>query len=128
MIELLRPDRHRAGPPERPEDFAGTVRLHYLRRPEEPGAVELIGVFFEPGGRTIPHTHSTDQALYIVEGEGIVATERERRLVRPGDIAVIPANTWHWHGATRTSAMLHISMRPAGPSNWTVERKDWDDY
>jgi len=128
MIEVVKPRRGQAGPPDRPEYFSGTVRLHHLVRPAEAGKVELIGVFFEAGARTIPHVHSTDQALYVVEGEGIVATERERRIIRPGDIAVIPASTWHWHGATRTSAMMHLSMRPAGPTDWTVEKKNWDDY
>ncbi|MDQ7844707.1 MAG: cupin domain-containing protein, partial [Armatimonadota bacterium] len=116
MIEVVKPQRERAGPPDRPEYFSGRVRLHHLVRPTDPGRVELIGVFFEPGARTIPHVHSTDQALYVLEGEGIVATEHERRIIRPGDVAVIPAHTWHWHGATRTSAMLHLSMRPAGPT------------
>jgi len=125
---VVKPQRAKAGPPERPEYFAGTVRVHNLVRPEEAGKAELIGVFFEAGGRTVPHVHSTDQALYIVEGEGIVATERERRIVRPGDIALIPAGTWHWHGATKTTAMVHLSMRPSGPTNWTVEKRNWDEY
>jgi quercetin dioxygenase-like cupin family protein len=128
MIDVLKPDRSKAGPPERPEDFSGTVRLHYLLRPEAPGKIELIAVYFDAGSRTIPHIHSTDQALYVVEGEGIVATEDRRRIIRPGDVAFIPAGTWHWHGATRASAMMHISMRPSGPSNWKVEKKNWDEY
>jgi quercetin dioxygenase-like cupin family protein len=125
---VVKPDRAKRQPPDRPEYFSGRVRTQNLVRPEEPGKVELIGVFFEAGGRTVPHVHSTDQALYIVEGEGIVATERERRTVRPGDIAVIQAGTWHWHGATRTTAMTHLSMRPSGPTDWTVEKKNWDEY
>ncbi len=128
MIEIVKAQRQHAVAPERPEYFSGTVRLQYLTRPADAGKVELIAVFFEAGARTIPHIHSTDQALYVVEGEGIVATERGRRIIQPGDIAIIPANTWHWHGATRTSAMLHISMRPAGPSNWQVEKRDWEQY
>lgn len=128
MIDVLKPDRTKAAPPERPEDFSGTVRLHYMQRPKDPGKAELIAVYFEAGSRTIPHTHSTDQALYVVEGEGIVAAEDRRRIIRPGDIAFIPANTWHWHGATRASAMMHISMRPSGPSNWKVEKRNWDEY
>jgi len=26
------------------------------------------------------------------------------------------------------SAMMHISMRPSGPSNWKVEKKNWGEY
>jgi len=126
-MEVLRPERREAREPEKREHFSGPVQLHYLLRPEQPGGVELIGVYFSAGARTVPHVHSTDQALYILEGEGIVATEDERRTVRPGDIAVIPAGSWHWHGATPTSAMAHLSMRPAGPTDWTVDRKNWGE-
>lgn len=125
---IVKPNREMAQQPDRPEYFSGRVRTHNLVRPEEEGRAELIGVFFDAGARTRPHIHSTDQALYIVEGEGIVATERERRTVRPGEIAVIPAGVWHWHGATKTTAMMHLSMRPSGPTNWAVEMKNWDEY
>jgi quercetin dioxygenase-like cupin family protein len=128
MIQVVSPQRREAREPEKREHFSGSVQLHYLVRPEQPGGVELIGVYFPAGARTIPHVHSTDQALYILEGEGIVATEHDRRTVRPGEIAVIPAGTWHWHGATPTSAMAHLSVRPAGPTDWTVDRRDWDRY
>jgi quercetin dioxygenase-like cupin family protein len=127
-MDIVKPDRAKAGSPDRPEYFSGTVRLHHLRRPDQPGAAELIGVFFDRGGRTIPHVHEADQVLYFVEGEGIVATERERRVLRAGDIAVIPGGTWHWHGATKTSAMCHVSIKAVGPTDWTVPRKNWEDY
>lgn len=127
-MHLFRVDHSQAGPPERPEYFSGEVRLQYLLRPEQPGAVEVIAVFFEAGARTIPHIHETDQVLYFLEGEGVVATERERRPAKAGDIVVIPAGTWHWHGATRTSSACHLSIKPAGPSNWDVPRKNWDEY
>jgi len=126
-METFRPDRNNAGPPERPEYFSGTVRLQNLRRPEQTGAAELIAVFFDRGARTIPHIHEADQVLYFVEGEGVVATERERRVLRAGEIAVIPGGTWHWHGATKTSAMCHISIKGAGPTDWTVPKQNWGD-
>lgn len=126
-MDVLWPDPRRAVPPERPEYFAGTVRLHYLRRPEAGGA-ELIAVYFDPGARTIPHVHHADQVLVFVDGEGVVATADGRRILRAGQIAVIPGGTWHWHGATRTSAACHISIKAAGPTDWSVERRDWDDY
>ncbi len=127
-MQIVRPAHEHAREPEKREHFSGPVRMHYLVRPAQPGGVELIGVYFSAGARTLPHVHSTDQALVILEGEGIVATGEERRIVRPGDIALIPAGTWHWHGATRDSAMAHLSMRPAGPTDWTVDRKTWADY
>ena len=127
-MQVVRPQQGEARSPEKREHFSGAVQMHYLVRPEQPGGVELIGVYFSAGARTVPHIHSTDQALYILEGEGLVVTEHERRTVRPGDIAVIPAGIWHWHGATQATAMAHLSMRPAGPTDWTVDGKNWGDY
>lgn len=102
--------------------------MQYLVRSDQAGAAELIAVFFNAGARTVPHVHETDQVLYILEGEGIVATDRERRGVKAGDIATIPAGTWHWHGATRTLTMAHLSVKPVGPTNWDVPRKNWGEY
>src|SRR5436853_7701822 len=123
-MDVLKPDRSKAGPPDRPEYFSGTVRLHNLRRPDAPGTAELIGVFFDRGARTIPHIHEADQVLYFVEGEGIVATERERRVLRAGELAVIPGGTWPCHGATRPSVRCHIPIKPVGPSTRSVQQKN----
>lgn len=127
-MESYKPDRSKAGPPDRPEYFSGRVRLQNLRRPEQDGAAELIAVFFDAGARTVPHIHDVDQVLYFVEGEGIVVTERERRVLRAGEIAVIAGGVWHWHGATRTAATCHISIKAVAPTNWDVPKKNWDDY
>lgn len=102
--------------------------MHHLRRPAEAGAAELIAVFFDAGARTIPHIHAEDQVLYFVEGEGTVTTEHERGVVRAGEIAVIPGGSWHWHGATKTTATCHISIKAVGPTNWDVPKKNWADY
>lgn len=128
VTDFLHADRRQATPPDRPEYFSGAVKMHHLRRPVEPGAAELIAVFFDPGARTIPHIHAADQVLYFVEGEGMVATEHEKRVMKAGEIAVIPGGIWHWHGATKTSATCHISIKAVGPTNWNVPKKNWEDY
>ena len=87
----------------------------------EPQGLEVFAVFFEAGARTMPDLHSTEQLLYFVDGEGIVGTASERRLFRPGGMVIIPAEEWHWHGATATSAVCHLSIRPGGPSTWVPE-------
>lgn len=125
-MDILRPDRLKAEPPDRPEYFSGTVRMQHLRRPSVDGEAELVAVFFDPGARTVPHAHATDQVLYFVDGEGVVATEETKRILRAGEIAVIPGGTWHWHGATRTSPTVHISIKAVGPTDWSVPKKNWD--
>lgn len=125
-METYHVNRQRATPPDRAEYFSGIVRMQHLRRPEQAGAAELIAVFFEAGARTVPHIHEADQVLYFVEGEGVVATESDKRMLKAGEIAVIPGGTWHWHGAMKRSAACHISIKSVGPTNWSVDRRDWD--
>ncbi len=125
---LLRPDRKLASPPERPGDFSGTVWIQPLRRVDTPGSVEILAVFFEAGARTRPHVHSTDQVLVFVEGEGVVATEQGRRVVRAGEVVFIPAGQWHWHGATKTTSACHLSVKPPGPTDWNPPLRDWEAW
>lgn len=122
--------RELAQPHARPEWFSGPVHIQTLNEASDPPGLEIFAVFFDAGARTLPHTHSTDQLLYFLEGEGVVATSGDRRRYRPGGMAVIPANEWHWHGATPDSSMCHLSIRPGGPSVWAPEvpLHDWETY
>lgn len=108
--------RHDPSPP--PVNTApvvsGTVRLRELVGADQTNEQRVFLVQFEPGGRNLLHTHSFDQVLYILEGEGIVATETEEQRVRPGDVIVIPAGELHWHGATADTAMAHLAFGVPG--------------
>jgi quercetin dioxygenase-like cupin family protein len=123
-------DRERAHPHARPEWFSGPVWIQELNEAAEATGIELFAVFFDPGARTLPHTHSTDQLLHFVSGEGVVGTEHDRVRFRAGGTALIPANEWHWHGATPTSSACHLSIRPGGSSSWApdIPMRDWDTY
>ena len=128
-MELQRVDRTRARPVERPEWFpGGDVLTQTLSDPADARGVEILAVFFSAGARTRPHTHPTEQVLQVVEGEGIVATEAERRIVRAGDFVIVPVGIWHWHGATPASPMCHLSIKPPGQTDWTAPWKDWETY
>ncbi len=116
---MAQPDSARKG------YFDGEVKTLQLVGPNESNEVEVLAVYFSAGARTIPHTHEQDQILQIIEGQGIVATETEKLLVAAGDVVTIPAGTWHWHGATRDTAMCHIAIKRPGRSNWEVEEKNW---
>lgn len=127
-MEIVRAQRTQARPTDTPQNFGGMVHMQRMRQAADATMVDLVAVFFDAGARTRPHVHASDQILYVVEGQGIVATERERRLIRPGDIVIVPAGEWHWHGATDASAMCHLSTRPAGATDWNAPVRDWDTY
>jgi len=77
---------------------------------EESRDLRLSEVHFIRGAVNKPHVHTTDQILVITEGEGLVATDEERHDVSAGDVAFIPANTKHWHGARPGKDMTHWSI------------------
>ncbi len=108
--------------------FEGTVRLLPLVGAEQSKELEVLAVYFSAGARTRPHIHEKDQVLVFLEGEGIVATDTERKVCSAGDIVTVPGGTWHWHGGTRESAMHHLSIRQPGATHWDVELKNWGEY
>ena len=71
-------------------------------------------VTFKDGAVNKWHVHTSDQVLIITSGEGIVADEREERAVTAGDVAFIPANTKHWHGARPGKDMTHLAVIAGG--------------
>ena len=71
-------------------------------------------ITFKDGAANKWHVHTSDQVLIITSGEGIVADEREEREVIAGDVAFIPANTKHWHGARPGKDMTHLAVIAGG--------------
>ena len=65
-------------------------------------------VNFGRGVRNKMHYHNTEQVLIVTAGTGIVATEKEEKVVSVGDVIRIPAGVKHWHGATEQSDFSHI--------------------
>jgi quercetin dioxygenase-like cupin family protein len=80
--------------------------------------LRISQINFAKGARNIMHAHTFDQVLYVTEGKGIVATEKEETIVTPGTIIVIPAGEQHWHGATKDSAFSHIAIMPPGDTKF----------
>ena len=129
-MKTILPSRASASPHLRPDWFSGRVYVHALNEGSEPSDLEILAVYFDAGSRTKPHTHATEQLLYFLEGEGVVADRTDRRRYVPGGLTVIPAGEWHWHGATPEVATCHLSIRPGGPSAWPPEvaMEDWETY
>jgi quercetin dioxygenase-like cupin family protein len=65
-------------------------------------------VNFGKGVRNKFHTHDSDQILIVTAGKGIVATEKEEKVVTVGEVVLFPAGEKHWHGATKDSEFSHI--------------------
>ncbi len=99
------------------KDIPKTPRLSPLFTGNEVTAQQLIpegGDFnmsvinFGKGVRNKFHVHQSDQILIVTAGKGIVATEKEQRVVSPGDVILFRKGEKHWHGATEDSEFSHI--------------------
>src|SRR5215472_652872 len=96
------------------EWFTGTVWQDPIIEAPSPARIRAGRVSFEPGARTAWHTHPLGQTLHVVSGLGRVQTwGGPIREIRAGDTVWIPPGEKHWHGASPTSAMVHIAMQEA---------------
>ena len=94
--------------------FRGNVEYQTAVSEEESKDLRLSEVHFKNGAANKWHKHSCDQILIVTAGEGTVADETEERAVSAGDVAFIPANTKHWHGAKPGRDMTHWSILANG--------------
>ena len=93
------------------ENFTGNVRIDPLFQAPDPARVSIASVTFEPGARTAWHSHPLGQTLIVTAGCGLVQSWGERiEEIRPGDVIWAPPGEKHWHGATGSTAMTHISI------------------
>ena len=79
---------------------------------------------FNDGARTKVHYHQGGQILVVTKGKGILViykkadikkeTTKIKKLsqtsLKEGDVAYIPKNTFHWHGALKGKNLVHIAF------------------
>jgi quercetin dioxygenase-like cupin family protein len=97
------------------EWFSGDVFVDPITTNHGSCAFTLGSVHFTPCSHTAWHRHSIGQTLYVTEGEGFVQSRNGPLLrIRPGDVIIINAGEWHWHGATPTTFMTHLALTEWG--------------
>ncbi len=93
------------------EWVTGNVRIDPLFQLNDSARANGSSVTFEPGARTAWHSHPLGQTLIVTAGCGRVQNwGGPMEEIRPGDVVWSPAGEKHWHGATPTTAMTHISI------------------
>ena len=93
------------------EYFTGNVRIDPLHQANAPARVSVASVTFEPGARTAWHSHPLGQTLIVMAGSGLAQKwGGSIEKILPGDVIWTPPSEKHWHGATATTAMTHISI------------------
>jgi quercetin dioxygenase-like cupin family protein len=110
------------------EHFTGTVFFGPLSAAPD-RTLNTLGVLFEPGARTDWHSHPDGQVLYVASGAGTVQTKDGRTArLSAGDVVFSPAGEVHWHGATKTSYLMHLSLTTGGATEWLPEKVSDEDY
>jgi quercetin dioxygenase-like cupin family protein len=91
--------------------FTGTVRIDPLFEPRPPSYAIGISVTFEPGARTLWHSHPVGQTLVVTAGCGLAQSWGDPvEKIQTGDVIHFSPGEKHWHGATATTAMTHIAI------------------
>jgi quercetin dioxygenase-like cupin family protein len=94
--------------------FTGSVRIDPLFEATNPARVRCASVTFESGARTAWHRHPLGQTLIVTSGLGWAQREGGPiEEIRSGDVVWFAPNEKHWHGATPTTAMMHIAIQEA---------------
>ncbi len=92
--------------------FTGSVRIDPLFTALDPALVAGANVTFEPGARTVWHTHPLGQTLIVTAGCGWVQREGEPvEEIFPGDVVWFAPGERHWHGASPSTGMTHIAVQ-----------------
>ncbi len=93
------------------EWFSGNAFLTPLIAKDKNNEFSAGCVTFEPGARTVWHTHPKGQVLIVIEGEGFYQEKgKTAQSIKKGDVLNIPENTEHWHGASSLTKMIHIAI------------------
>ena len=95
-----------------PTNFVGAARIDPLFPVRAPSRVSAGYVTFQPGARSMWHTHPLGQTLVVTAGAGWVQEAGgEKHLIKPGDVIWTPPGVKHWHGATSTTGMTHMAIQ-----------------
>ncbi|MFQ5966811.1 MAG: cupin domain-containing protein [Acidimicrobiia bacterium] len=113
-----------------PDDhFTGDVWFGEMVEADSPEGLNVLGVLFHPRARTDWHSHPGGQTLYVVAGAGYVVNKAgETSLIGPGDVVHAPPDELHWHGATSSSHLFHLSLTTGGPTEWSSREVTDDQY
>ncbi|TRO38312.1 cupin domain-containing protein [Pseudomonas putida] len=93
-------------------NFVGTARIDPLFPVRAPSRTSAGYVTFQPGARSMWHSHPLGQTLVVTAGTGWVQQQGgEKQVIRPGDVIWTPPGVKHWHGATASTGMTHIAIQ-----------------
>ena len=110
------------------EIFSGEAWVCVLMKPTESMQYLIAEVKYNAGGRTHWHTHPAEQVLLCTDGVGIYQERgKEPKILKKGDVFVIPPFVEHWHGAKSDNRFSHVAItnyKDGKNVDWTVPVND----
>lgn len=94
--------------------FVGTVHLNMVVENKDNLNSSIGEVRFDAKARSNWHTHTCGQILIVTDGIGYYQEKgKPIQVIKNGDVVKIPKDVEHWHGASHTSSMKHLSIVPS---------------
>lgn len=84
-------------------------------------SVSFFVVTSPPGKGADKHRHPYAEVFVILEGDIEVISDGELQRLEGGNVAVIPANTWHEFKNRSSHAALMVDIHPVS----TMIQEDW---
>ncbi|MBI3493485.1 MAG: cupin domain-containing protein [Acidobacteria bacterium] len=77
--------------------------------------VQLLRIRFVAGARTYWHVHAEPHLVYVEDGKGQYQTRGGQIVaLKAGEVAYLPANVPHWHGAGPDAGATLVTVYPHG--------------
>lgn len=73
--------------------------------------VQMTRVEYKAGAKSEAHSHPAEQILFVVEGEISIRVEDEEKVMKAGDVVVIPGNAKH-SGSSDKGALFVEAFAP----------------
>jgi len=103
------------------DNFSGTAWLNSLVNADSVNQNAVGSVTFEPGARTRWHSHPAGQIILALDGVGYYQEkDKEKVIIRKGEVVKCPIDVPHWHGASADTAFVQIAItgREKGETVW----------
>jgi len=76
-----------------------------------------VGVSDNPPGSGVSgvmHRHSCGEVFVVYEGRGVYTVDETEVIAGPGDIVIIPPNTWHSFRPDGDNCLRHVAVYDTG--------------
>ena len=111
-----------------PGKFTDGVWQEELLGPQVDAGMRVHRFFYAPGSHSHWHSHTGEQALYVLSGRARVRREGEDAFeAGPGDLVYVAPGEKHWHGAVADQFLVHFAFTASGSTDW-FEAVSEDEY